>query len=181
MTLPSDYIALLEELGRAFSVYERMTGVWPVLVGGAATAIQTAGEFMSGDFDVVAGNDDAFAAAMAEAGFLIDERVGRLAGGFHHPDFPRYGVELVSGDLFDGRSDRAKLIRLSFRDGSDIVLPPVEDLIADRLGQYAIASVSDASRLEQAKVLLRMAKEVDGHYLRSRIVDEGGDPALIGL
>lgn len=180
MTLPADYIDLLSELARAFAAYEAETGVWPVLVGGAAAAIQTAGEFMSGDFDVVAGNDEAFAHAMLSSGFTVDERIGRIAGGYYHPAYPRYGVELVSGPLFDGRADPEKLVRLTINDGS-IVLPSIEDLIADRLGQFAISSVSDTSRLEQAKAMLRMAKEVDGHYLRSRIVDEGGDPALIGL
>lgn len=180
MTLPADYIDLLSELARAFAAYEAETGVWPVLVGGAAAAIQTAGEFMSGDFDVVAANDDAFDKAMRTVGFLADERIGRMSGGYYHPSFPRYGVELVSGPLFDGRADPEKLIRLTINDGS-IVLPSIEDLIADRLGQFAVSSASDTSRLEQAKAMLRMAKEVDRHYLKVRIVDEGGDPSLIGL
>lgn len=181
MALPADYVALIGELGRAFSIYEHATGDWPVLVGGAATAIQTAGNFMSGDFDVVASNDQAFADALHEAGFVDEGGIGHGLGGYFHPDFPRYGVEQVAGPLFDGRSDRTRLIKLVVRDGAAIVLPSIEDLIADRLGQHAVASASDDSRLLQAQALLRMAKEVDGHYLKRRIVEESGDPALLGL
>lgn len=180
MPLPADYIELLDLLAKAFATYEAKTGIWPVLVGGAATAIQTAGEFMSGDFDVIAGNDEAFDEALKSAGFKADERVGKLYGGYYHPGFPRYGVELVAGPLFDGRADPERLIRLTARDGS-IVVPSIEDLIADRLGQFAVASASDESRLNQARALLRMAKGIDRHYLTRRIVEEGGDPTLLGL
>jgi len=180
MPLPDDYIELLDVLAKAFAIYEAKTGIWPVLVGGAAAAIQTDGAFMSGDFDVIAGSDDAFDAALKSVGFKVDERLGRLEGGYYHPNFLRYGVEQVSGPLFDGRSDHDRLVRLVAKDGS-IVLPSIEDLIADRLGQYAVASVSDDSRLLQAKAMLRMAKEIDRHYLARRIVEEGGDPALLEL
>lgn len=181
MALPEDYIEVLGKLAKAFSKYEAETGFPPVLVGGAAAAIQTAGHFMSGDFDVVAGNDEAFRGAMRSAGFVDESRIGHLHGGFYHPDHPRYGVEQVTGPLFDGRSDPGKLLRLTVRDGGSIVLPAIEDLIADRLAQYAIASVSDRSRLAQAKAMFSMATEVDRPYLRRRIVEEGGDPALLGL
>jgi len=179
--LPADYVELLGELGVAFTAYERATGNWPVLVGGAATAIQTAGDFMSGDFDIVASDDTAFAAAMNEAGFVAERSVGHGLGGFYHPAYPAYGVEQVSGSLFDGRSDRARLIKLIVRDGSAIVLPSIEDLIADRLAQHAVASASDDSRLMQARELLRIAKEIDGFYLKRRIIEESGDPTLLGL
>lgn len=64
---------------------------------------------------------------------------------------------------------------------SEVVLPSVEDMIADRLGQYAAAAPSDTSRLEQAKTLLALAPKVERSYLFKRICEEGGDPNLLGL
>lgn len=181
MTFPADYIPLLEILAVAFTRYEAETGVAPVLVGGAATAILTAGGFMSGDFDIVAGNDAAFARAMEFAGFQPEERLGHLLGGFYHPDFPEYGVELVSGLLFDGRAERQRVLQPVFRNNHSLTLPAIEDLIADRLGQHAIAPVSDDSRLRQAQMLLTMAKSIDMHYLERRVSDEGGDLRLLNF
>ncbi len=181
MALPGDYLDLLDTLGRAFAAYEAATRTSPVLVGGAATALSTAGSFMSADFDVVAGDDDAFRRAMLDAGFTPEGGLGHLGGGFYHDLYPGYTVEQVSGPLFDGRSDGKRLIRLNVSEGSSIVIPPIEDLIADRLAQHAIASKADASRLLQARALFKMAEGIDRHYLIKRIVEEGGDPALVGL
>ncbi|MBC2664227.1 hypothetical protein H7F51_01705 [Novosphingobium flavum] len=181
MTFPTDYVALLEKLAVAFTYYEDEAGRAPLLVGGAATAILTAGAFMSGDFDVVAGNDEAFAHAMELAGFKADARPGRLQGGYYHPDFPEYGIELVSGPAFDGRSDRGRVLKPVFRGEHSLTLPAIEDLIADRLGQHAVASPSDDSRLRQAQMLLAMAKSIDLPYLERRVAEEGGDFGLLDL
>ncbi len=181
MGLPADYVRLLEHLGRAFTAYHAATSTYPILVGGAATAIGTAGGFMSADFDVIAADDHAFATAMRNAGFIAQNGLGHLAGGFVHPDHPSYVVEQVSGPLFDGRADGKRLIRLNFTSGSDVVLPAIEDLIADRLAQHAVASRSDDSRLRQAISLLHKTDRIDRVYLRRRIIEEGGDPALIGV
>jgi hypothetical protein len=67
-------------------------------------------------------------------------------------------------------------------EGGTVALPAIEDMIADRLGQHAAAApASDKSRLLQAKALFRLAEKPDIGYLRRRISDEGGDPALLGL
>ena len=63
------------------------------------------------------------------------------------------------------------------REGETIIVPPVEDLIADRLGQHAIASPTDTSRLEQARAMLVVSETVDGAYLIKRVREEGGDLA----
>jgi len=181
MSLPDDYLAVLEHLGRACAAYKRATSIDPILVGGAATALQTSGAFMSADFDIVAAEDETFAESMTAAGFVAEGGVGHLAGGFYHPDHPHYTVEQVSGSLFDGLSDHTRLIRLVIEEGVEIVIPAVEDLIADRLGQHAIASRGDASRLLQAKALFIMGGDLDRRYLHRRIIEEGGDPALIDL
>ena len=181
MALPDDYLAVLEHLGEAFAAYRRATSADAILVGGAATALSTAGAFMSADFDVIATDDEAFAAAMTHAGFIGEGGTGHLAGGFYHPLYPGYVVEQVSGPLFDGLADRKRLIRLIIKDGAEIVIPSIEDLIADRLGQHSVASREDQSRLLQARTLCAVAEGMDLPYLYRRIIDEGGNPTLIGL
>lgn len=179
MSLPPEYLAALFPLAVAFSAYEAKTGHPAVLVGGAAAAIHTDGAFMSADFDVVAGNDTAFEHAMAAAGFVDDDKAvhGR---GWYHPDHPQFAVEQVSGGYFDGRADRARCLRLTVRDGAALVLPAVEDMIADRLGQHEVAG-GDMSMLHQAQALFALADGLDIDYLARRIAEESGNPGHLGL
>ncbi|CAM4207728.1 Nucleotidyltransferase family protein [Novosphingobium lubricantis] len=180
MSLPSEYLAALAPLADAFSAYEKATGRLAVLVGGAAAAIHTDGAFMSADFDVVAGNDTAFDQAMAAAGFVDDEKALHGQGGWYHPAHPQFAVEQVSGSYFDGRGDKARCLKLMVREDAAIVLPAVEDMIADRLGQHEVAG-GDMSMLEQARALYALAEGLDLAYLYRRIVEESGNPAHLGL
>ena len=179
MAIPDTYLALLDNLASAFERYEAVTGHCPVLVGGGAIAVQTQGAFMSGDLDLYAPNDAALEAALLQSGFVREQRRGRLAGGFYHPDFPEYGVESISGQLFDGRADKSRLIRVLIHEARGIVIPSFEDMIADRLGQYAASGQRDHSRLAQAQLLFRLADDLDSGYLQSRIADEGGNFNLL--
>jgi hypothetical protein len=129
----------------------------------------------------VAADDDAFAECMLAHGFRREDEAGFLLGGFYHPDYRAYGVQQVSGALFDGLADQTRLVRMIVREELALVLPAIEDMIADRLGQHAVAPASDDSRLRQAKMLFRLAAKPDIDYLRRRITEEGGDPALLGL
>ncbi|GAA5049759.1 hypothetical protein GCM10023208_08200 [Erythrobacter westpacificensis] len=180
MALPDDYTDTLAKLGEAFAAYETATGVRAVLVGGAAAAVLTDGEFMSADFDVLAANDIAFTEAMEGAGFEHDKLAGHGDGGWFHPSQPRYVVEQVSGRYFDGRGDKGRCLQMRVREGSTVVLPAVEDIIADRLGQHEV-SQGDASMLEQARALYTIAQDLDVKYLVRRILEESGNPALLGL
>lgn len=149
-----------------------------VLVGGAAVVIYTEGAFPSGDFDLVTVADRGFLDILMETGFREDTGPGKLRNRYYHPDQPGFGLQLVSGDLFDGRTDRKKLVTVHIQVGAAIKLPPIEDLIADRLGQFA-AGPTDTSRLEQARALFVLAKDLDKDYLAKRILEEGGDIALL--
>lgn len=180
MSLPSEYLAALAPLADAFAAYETATGSVAVLVGGAAAAIHTDGAFMSADFDVVAGNDIAFNDAMAAAGFLDDDKAKHGLGGWYHPEHPQFAVEQVSGGYFDGRGDKRRCLKLTVREGSALVLPAIEDMIADRLGQHEVAG-GDTSMLEQARALYQMATDLDPDYLFRRIVEEAGNPRNLGL
>lgn len=179
MPIPEPYLALLERLADAFAAYEAATGHSPVLVGGAAVALQTLGAFMSADLDLHAPNDRELAKALRQAGFVAEAGRGRLLGGFYHPEFPEYGVEAISGNLFDGRSDRSRLMRILLHETKSIVIPSAEDMIADRLGQYAASNGRDHDRLAQARLLFRLVEHLDLDYLRRRIKDEGGSVALL--
>lgn len=97
MPFPNGYVELLEKLSVAFTAYKVRTGHAPLLVGGAATAIMTTGSFMSGDFDIIAPDDESFGLAMEENGFIGEDRVGHMPKGFYHPEHPEYGFEQVSG------------------------------------------------------------------------------------
>lgn len=180
MSLPPEYLAALAPLADAFSKFEKATGRLAVLVGGAAAAIHTDGAFMSADFDVVAGDDAAFDKAMTAAGFVDDEKAVHGQGGWYHPAHPQFAVEQVSGGYFDGRADKARCLKLTVREDAAIVLPAIEDMIADRLGQHEVAS-GDTSMLEQARALYALAEGLDLDYLYRRIVEESGNPAHLGL
>ena len=174
--LPASFVAALSTLARACEAYREATGNHAVLVGGAATAIYTAGDFMSGDFDIVAADDVALDGAMRREGFLPEDRAGFLHIGYYHPDHPEYGFQPVSGRLFDGLADLARIaVIIVGRDGPGIALPSVEDMIADRLGQAMVSSPGDPSRLMQARQLYRLAALLDMAYLERRVREEGGD------
>jgi hypothetical protein len=180
MPLPRDFEDALRALAIAFEAYRRSTGAQAVLVGGAVAAIYTAGQFMSCDFDVVAADDTEFDAAMLSAGFVREQRPGRLLVGYHHPHHPAYGFQQVSGPLFNGASDPARIMLVAVTpDGAEIAMPSFEDMIADRLAQAAVASPTDPSRLLQARALFRLAPTLDMDYLRRRVAQEGGDLAAL--
>ena len=131
---------------------------------------------------MVASLTSAFNEAMLAEGFIQEDRSGFLHVGFYHFDHPRFGYQQVSKPLFDGLSDMGKLLRVEVTaDGDAVTLPSVEDMIADRLGQYAAGPTTDMSRLHQARTLFKLAADLDMKYLLRRISDEQGDATLLEL
>lgn len=181
MGLPDDFLLVLQRLAEAFEALRQATGEAAVLVGGAAVELYTGGAYSTGDFDVHVSDAEAFRACLLAAGFIREDQPGHLQNFWYLPDVPRYGVQIVSGALFDGRCERTRLHLLTTESGAAFALPPVEDLIADRLGQYAVASPTDDSMLLQARLLLSLAEAIDAAYLRKRVRDEGGDISLLAL
>ncbi len=178
-SLPPDYLVALELLAKASSRYFSETGRRVVIVGGAAVSFYTQGAVLSGDFDMVTDID--FARFLFAEGFQKDEGPGRFHGGYFHPDVPRFGFEFVSGTLFDGRSDYNKLLAVPMSGNAEVVFPAIEDLIADRLGQYASSNNRSEDMRLQALLMFSLASEYDRDYLKRRIVEETGDPTVIGL
>ncbi len=105
-----------------------------------------------------------------DVGFRKEDRPGHLLRGLYHPTL-RIGVEIVSGSLFDGRTDRTRLLMVDI-DGHTLALPPVEDLIADRMGQYASDERGRSDMLQQAVALFRLVRGTDDAYLDKRIREE---------
>jgi hypothetical protein len=175
-----EYLDALRLLSQAFDIAESRGASRPVIVGGSAVEYYTAGEIISGDFDLVTFRDDIVGEALMEVGFRREDRRGIRLGGFYHPEL-LIGVEFVSGALFDGRTDRQRLqiAIIDERQGAKVIFPPLEDMIADRLAQYASAPEAHEDMLEQASLLTALAESLDTAYLRRRACEEGADPGLV--
>jgi hypothetical protein len=102
----------------------------------------------------------------------------------HHDEHAEHGhgghigAQVVSGDLFDGKSDVSKVRLVSLKEGSAVVaFPPVEDMIADRMGQFCAPNQRDWEMLGQAQRLYEIATyslepKLDEAYLERRIREE---------
>lgn len=171
------FLEALRLLERAFALAQQRGACLPVIVGGAAVEYHTMSAVQSGDFDLAEGDEDLVGQALLAVGFRKEDRQGHILRGFYlvGADF-EVGVEFVSGALFDGRTERKRLelVQLS-DDGLEVLrFPPVEDMIADRLAQYEASPNSHADMLEQARLLWRLADELDFDYLVKRVRDEIG-------
>jgi hypothetical protein len=175
-----EYVDALRFLSRAFDLAEKRGVPRPIIVGGSAVEFYTGGQITSGDFDLVAVGEDIIGEALLEVGFRREDRRGVRLGGFYHPDL-LIGVEFVTGPLFDGRTDmdRLRLVVIDEEENARVILPPPEDVIADRLGQYASDPRGRDDMLEQARLLVLLAEDLDLNYLRRRVVEEGADADLV--
>jgi hypothetical protein len=97
-------------------------------VGGASIVILTDGAFHSGDFDVVASDEALFRKSCSSMASKMN--VGRAGQETccTWSEYPDLGGQLVTGPLFDGRSDQSKGIAIEFKAGSELALPAWEYL-----------------------------------------------------
>lgn len=155
------------------SISEAMAGkgyTRPVLVGGAAAEFYTASAISTLDFDVCCIADDALADIMVEHGFIRPRAPGHTALGWVHPELSM-GFEIVADVPMDGAIRAEHLVLVTnFVSDKAFATISVEDLIADRIGQYASGTASD--RLAQAKELYRLNPDCDLPYLERRIREE---------
>jgi hypothetical protein len=99
--------------------------------------------------------------------------------GWIHPEL-KLGFECVSDTLLDGLADRSMVQVVHVGDDGDIAVIAPEDIIADRMGQYASDSAPDM--LGQARALFAICEGLDMHYMERRISEEtGGDYGLQDL
>ena len=141
----------------------------PVLVGGGAVELYTSGAVATGDFDISTPAQGAFEAALRQGGFLRPTGPGRATRGWIHPDL-QLGFEVVTDTLLDGKADRTRVRLIDFGADGRIAVLSVEDMIADRMGQYASGTAREM--LGQAQSLFRLHPDADLGYLERRIREE---------
>ncbi|MCH2277212.1 hypothetical protein [Thalassospira sp.] len=166
-----ELVEALRLLSEASDVVERHGHNRPVLVGGAAVELATLGELVSGDLDIVTAWQQVFEDALEAVGFERSVGPGSFSRGFQHPKL-KVGVEVVDSNLMDGRGsyDRVYLLRLDADHSVSVIC--IEDLIADRMGQYNSPPHYGSDMLDQAVRLYQLAFELDKPYLDKRIVEE---------
>lgn len=142
----------------------------PVLVGGAAAEFYSKSAINTGDFDLCTPRQEALEGEMQRVGFIKPSGIGQMTKGWIHPEL-RLGFEVVANIPMDGNFDRATLALIeNFSTDGKFVVISVEDLIADRMGQYASGTAQD--RLEQAEILFQLHPALDRVYLDRRVREE---------
>ena len=151
----------------------------PVLVGGAAVEVYTRGAVTTGDFDLSCVRQDILEAEMQREGFVRPSGSGVATRGWIHPQL-KLGFECVSDVLLDGLADRSMVQVVSLGEDGDVAVIAPEDIIADRMGQYASGSAPDM--LGQARALFAFCEGLDLAYMNRRISEEtDGDYGLQDL
>lgn len=164
-----EFVAGLELLARISSEMARRGYGRPVLVGGAAVEIYSGGIVATGDFDIVVARDDVLEEIFIETGFERPQGVGVATRGWVYRDL-RLGFEIVDTVLLDGAADRSRVRMFSVSNDDAFEIISVEDLIADRMGQYASGTAQDM--LGQARTLFELSSGLDLDYLERRIREE---------
>jgi len=167
----SEFVEALRLIGNAMEELRAANLQCPILVGGAALQLWTTGRYVSGDFDLVGVDPSPMETALIARGFRREDRRGHLMRGLYHPTLD-LGVEFVSGRLFDGNADPERLRLVAIDPASLVLVIPVEDVIADRLGQYVANPAGSRTLLRQAALAWSLAAEIDRAYLDQRIKTE---------
>jgi hypothetical protein len=165
-----EFEAALRLFARASEAMHRRGFQRPILVGGAAAEFYTVSALTTGDFDICTLRQPELEEELQKLGFVRPSGAGRMLKGWIHPEL-KLGFEVVAEVPMDGNVDPAHL-RLVQPEGETALFRviSVEDLIADRMGQYASGSVPD--RLDQARALLALHPDADMAYLERRIREE---------
>ena len=124
----------------------------------------------TGDFDLCSSWQEELEQEMLALGFVRPSGPGSMLRGLVHPDL-KLGFEVVASVPMDGAGDanRVRLVQPEGETGKFRIIP-VEDLIADRMGQWASKTAPD--RIDQARVLFALHPDADMAYLERRIREE---------
>lgn len=141
----------------------------PILVGGAAVELYTLGAVTTGDFDVVTPMQSEFEDALRRLGFTKPGGPGHTPLGWIHPEL-QLGFEVVSSSLLDGAADRDRALLVNTGTDGQASIISLEDIIADRVGQFASGSAPDM--LDQARRLLALYPDADLDYMERRVRHE---------
>jgi hypothetical protein len=107
-------------LAEAFSIARSRGAADPIVVGGAAVEYHTASAVQSADFDLVGGDDAAILGALEAVEFR--RTVPGSLRNLVHPDL-LIAVDLVSGSLFDGRTDRGRIVLAQIDEAGSRTVP----------------------------------------------------------
>lgn len=142
----------------------------PVLVGGGAVEFYTGSAVMTGDIDVTSPVRPELEEELRELGFVRPMGPGKSTRGWVHPDLG-LGFEVVGNVPMIDTADevRVRLLR-PIGDEPAMRILSLEDMIADRMGQYASGTARDM--LEQARMLLPLVSKANRDYLDARIRTE---------
>jgi hypothetical protein len=168
-SLRPDFEKALRFFGRASGQLTAAGFSAPVLVGGAAVELFSNNLIATGDFDIATARQAEFEQSLVELGFMRPSGPGKATRGWMHPDF-HLGFEVVSSTLLDGLADRERLISLDLGEDGTVYVLSIEDMIADRMGQFASGSAPEM--LAQAQVLASLHGDMDTAYLERRIREE---------
>ena len=142
----------------------------PVLVGGAAAEYYSASALTTGDFDMCSPAQAALEEELQGFGFIRPSGAGKSLRGWIHPELG-LGFEVVANVPMDGNVDAAHIVLVeNIAQDAAFAIISVEDLIADRMGQYASGTARD--RIDQARALFLLNPDVDLDYLERRIREE---------
>jgi hypothetical protein len=141
----------------------------PILVGGGAVELYTQSAVMTGDMDVVTARQEEFEAELRAYGFIKPVGVGHTPSGWIHPEL-KLGFEVVSSTLLDGMAERDRLLLIDLDADGVAAIIAIEDMIADRMGQFASGSAPEMG--EQARALFRLHADADLDYMERRIRHE---------
>lgn len=152
----------------------------PILVGGAAVEYYSGSAIATGDFDLCSSVQPELEEEMQRHGFVKPSGPGKSTRGWIHPDL-RLGFEIVGSTPLDGNVDSDHVLLIEdVADGQSFAIIAVEDLIADRMGQYASGTARD--RIDQARALFRLHPNMDLDYLEKRVRQESsGDHGIEAL
>lgn len=179
MSYRPEFVAALRLFARVSEAMKARGYNAPVLVGGAAVELYTQGTVTTGDFDIVTGRQQAFEDVLREHGFMRPAGAGKVTRGWVHPQLA-LGFEVVSATLLDGQADRERVRPIVLGNDGVAEVIAVEDMIADRMGQYASGAAKEM--LAQARNLYRLSEGLDRAYMEKRIrYETAGDYGVENL
>lgn len=142
----------------------------PVLVGGAAVEYYSGSAISTGDFDFCSPLQPELEDIMQAHGFIRPSGALKSLRGWIHPEL-QLGFEIVARVPMDGSVDVEHVALVeNIGVGGAFAIVSVEDLIADRIGQYASGTAREM--LEQARILYSLHPHLDRDYLDRRIKEE---------
>ena len=125
---------------------------------------------MTGDIDLTSPYQPELEEELQRLGFFRPSGAGQSLRGWIHPDLG-LGFEVVGNSPMGGGGDPARLRLVApIGEAARFRIISVEDLIADRMGQYGSGSAPEM--LGQAQTLLSLYPNLDRAYLESRVRKE---------